>query len=178
MDFQNLASKEILKPLNITTWESFFSLTGGSIFYCLSALSIIYGIARILGPMLAKTNVLRDAYPCLAALNIYELALLGVLVFIVVWEKVTDDALSLVVLVALFLIGSGLTLSTVANSDSHVSLIFGTVFFCVGAVKLHVLKRYVGLAFELAVVGRTGCHPCMELWCRTITVENRRVGLS
>jgi len=135
-----------LNRFDAEAWRGFFSLTGGSILYCLSALSIIYGIAKILGPLLARTDVLRDAYPCLAALNVYEIALLGVLVFIVVREKVTDDALSLVVLVALFLVGSGLTLSTVANSGWRVSFIIGAFCFLLGVGKLHVLKRYVGLA--------------------------------
>lgn len=138
-----------LNQLDGKAWRNFFCLTGGSILYCLSALSIIYGIARNLGPILARTDVLRDAYPCLAALNIYEIALLGVLVFIVVRKKVTDDAISLVVLVALFLVGSGLTLSTVANSGHRVSLLIGVSCFFLGVAKLHVLKRYVGLVVNL-----------------------------
>lgn len=54
----------------------FLSLTGGSILYCLSALSIIYGITQIIGPPLANSDVLRDILPCVFVLNGYELALL------------------------------------------------------------------------------------------------------
>jgi hypothetical protein len=140
-------------PFDATAWRVFFSLTGGSILYCLSALSIIYGIANILGPVLGRTDILREAVPCLAALNVYEIALLGVLVFIVVREKVTDDAMSLVVLVALFLAGSGVTLSTVANSGVRASLMIGSFCFCLGVAKLHVLRRYVGLALNRGVFG-------------------------
>jgi len=133
---------------NLDAWRQFFSLTGGSILYCLSALSIIYGIAEMLGPLFVRPGALSQAYPCLAALNVYELALLGVLAFIVVWRNVTDDAISLVVLIALFLIGSGLTLSIVSNSRPQSSLVIGYVCFALGIGKLLVLRQVLGLAFS------------------------------
>jgi hypothetical protein len=85
----------------------FLSLTGGSIFYCLSALSIVYGITQIIGPPLAESSNIGDILPCVGVLNVYELALLAVLILVVVWRNVTDDAISLVVLIALFLVASG-----------------------------------------------------------------------
>jgi len=123
----------------------FLSLTGGSILYCLSALSIVYGIPQIIGPPLAKSGALGDILPCVAVLNVYELALLAVLVLIVVWQNVTDDALSLVVLAALFLVASGMTLGVVAPSGLDICLAIGLASVVLGLLKLYVLRRYVSL---------------------------------
>ena len=125
----------------------FLSLTGGSILYCLSALSIVYGIAQIVGPPLATSDALRDILPCVFVLNGYELALLGVLVLIVTWRHVTDDAISLVLLVAVFLIGSGMTLGVVAPSGLDICLAIGLVCTLLGLGKLYVLRRYIALQF-------------------------------
>ena len=127
--------------------KHFLSLTGGSILYCLSALSIVYGITQIIGPPLATSDALRDILPCVFVLNGYELALLGVLVLIVVWRHVTDDAISLVLLVALFLIGSGMTLGVVAPSGLNICLALGLACTLLGLGKLYVLRRYIGLQF-------------------------------
>ncbi len=127
----------------------FLSLTGGSILYCLSALSIVYGITQIIGPPLAKSGVLADILPCVGVLNIYELALLVVLVPIVVWRHVTDDAISLVILVALFLVASGMTLGVVAPSGLNVCLLIGIFSVLLGLAKLLVLRRYIALRLEI-----------------------------
>jgi hypothetical protein len=132
----------------------FLSLTGGSILYCLSALSIVYGIAQIIGAPLAKSSVLGDILPCVMVLSIYELALLAVLVLIVVWRNVTDDAISLVILVALFLVASGMTLGVVAPSGLDICLTIGVASAALGLVKLYVLRRYISLRIGvLSVLG-------------------------
>lgn len=127
--------------------KRFLSLTGGSILYCLSALSIVYGITQIVGPPLATSSALRDILPCVFVLNGYELALLGVLVLIVTWRHVTDDAISLVLLVAVFLIGSGMTLGVVAPSGLNICLAVGLVCTLLGVGKVYVLRRYIALQF-------------------------------
>jgi hypothetical protein len=129
--------------------RQFLSLTGGSILYCLSALSIVYGITQIIGPPLAKSGVLADILPCVGVLNVYELALLAVLVLIVVWRHVTDDAISLVILVALFLVASGMTLGVVAPSGLDVCLLIGIFSVLLGLAKLLVLRRYIALRIEM-----------------------------
>lgn len=134
----------------------FLSLTGGSILYCLSALSIVYGITQMIGPPLAKSNALGDILPCVAVLNIYELALLAVLTLIVVWRSVTDDAISLVILVALFLVASGMTLGVVAPSGLDICLAIGAASVALGLAKLWVLRRYVRLPIGmLSAIGLT-----------------------
>jgi len=140
------------RPLR-EAWRAFFSLTGGSPVYCMSAMSIVYGIASILGPSLAKADFLREALPCLGALNLYELALMAVLAGIVAGRRVMDDAISLVVLVALFLAGTGITLTAVADSAARVALWIGVGCVLLAAGKLVTLRRVVGLGFSNLVFG-------------------------
>ncbi|MFH1024980.1 MAG: hypothetical protein V1809_16490 [Planctomycetota bacterium] len=148
-------SQVYLPDVRITRemWRNFFHGAGGSILYCLSALSIVFGIARILGPRLAQSDLLRDVFPVIAALNGYEIALWGVLVFIVIRQHVTDDAISLVVIAALFLIGSGLTLSVVANTNPRVAIALGAGALALGMGKILVLRRFVGLPIGAAALG-------------------------
>ena len=139
---------------NRETLGRFLSLTGGSVLYCLSALSIVYGITQIIGPPLAKSGVFTDILPCVAVLNAYELALLAVLVLIVVWHNVTDDAISLVILVALFLVASGMTLGVVAPSGLDICLAIGFASVVLGLAKLYVLRRFISLRIgALSVLG-------------------------
>ena len=147
---QNLWNMPLGSLLNIAlnnreAMGRFLSLTGGSVLYCLSALSIVYGITQMIGPPLAKSGALGDILPCVAVLNVYELALLAVLALIVVWRNVTDDAISLVVLVALFLVASGMTLGVVAPSGLDICLAIGFGSFALGLAKLYVLRRYISL---------------------------------
>jgi hypothetical protein len=108
-------------------------------------LSILYGISKILGPLLVKPAALGDALPCIGALNGYELALLGTLAFIVVWRHVTDDAISLVTLIPLFLIDSGIALCTVAGTSPRLTAGLGAACAAVGIGKLLALRRPVGV---------------------------------
>lgn len=123
------------------SWRRFLDLSGGSFLYCLSALTLIYAITKILGPLLAESATLRDTLPCLGTLNLYELALLGTLAFIVVFRYVTDDAISLVLLIPLFLIGGGIALDTVAGKDPAVAMVIGAFCAAIGLGKLHILQR-------------------------------------
>lgn len=139
---------------NRNSLRNFLSLTGGSILYCLSALSILYGIAQIITPLLAKSNVLRETLPCVLSLNIYELALLGVLLLIVLWRDVTDDAISLVILAALFLIASGAALSVVAISGPRICLYIGLACLILAIGKLSIMRRFISLRFgNLSLLG-------------------------
>lgn len=133
------------KYLATTGCSHFFSLTGGSILYCLSALSILYGVAQISQPVLVQIDKLADTLWCLLALNVYELTLLGVVTLIVVWKNVTDDAISLIVLIALFLIATGIVLSAVSPDGSGTCLIMGFLCSLLGLIKLVALRKSVGL---------------------------------
>jgi len=156
---QNLWNMPIGSLINLVlnnreTMGRFLSVTGGSVLYCLSALSLVYGVAQIIGPPLAKSGALGDILPCVAVLNAYELALLAVLVLIVVWRNVTDDAISLVILVALFLVASGMTLGVVAPSGLDICLAIGLASVVLGLAKLYVLRRYISLRIgALSILG-------------------------
>ncbi len=126
--------------------HTFFSLTGGSILYCLSALSITYGVTRIIGPVLAQSMSLREVLPCFFALSLYELAVLAVLVLIVVLRNVTDDAISLMVIAALFMVAAGLTLGTASPAGPDICLRIGLVCTLLGVVKLCIMRKWVGFA--------------------------------
>ena len=123
--------------------KHFLSLTGGSILYCLSAASIIYGIGQIIGPTLAKSILLTRTLPCLLAINLYELALLAVLVVIVRFRNVTDDAVSLLVLIGLFIITSGLVLGTLTPGNPEACFYIGLACIGLAMGKLYTLRRLI-----------------------------------
>jgi hypothetical protein len=126
----------------------FFALRGANIVYCLSAASIIYGLAQLIAPVLATTEHLARTLPCLGALHVYELALLGVLALIVVRRNVTEDAPFLVVLVGLFLAASGLVLAAIANDKPVVAAGVGVVSVVIAAGKLSAIRRTVKVPVE------------------------------
>ena len=137
-------------------WRDYWRKSGASILYCLSAFSIIYGITRIIGPILGTSDSLAETLPCVATLNLYEVCLLGVLVLIVLWRKVMDDAASLVILIALLLIGSGITLETIANDNPRVAPIVGGACLLLAVGKLLVMRRYASLDLRGAMLPGLG----------------------
>ena len=123
--------------LDAETLKSFFRLTGGSILYCLSAM----------GPILSSEEALKDALPCILTLHVYEIALLAVLILIVS-RKVVDDAISITILIALFLIGGSMALGSVADKDISVSFYIGLLGIALASGKLFVIRRFVGIRFR------------------------------
>lgn len=121
----------------------FFGVAGPSLLYMLSALSILYGMAKLIGPVLARSGMLRETLPCIAALNAYELALLGVLLAIVLLRKASGDAISLTALVALFLGATGIALDTVANDSPIAAGAVALGCFVLALVKLGLLRKHV-----------------------------------
>ena len=108
-------------PLTLDNIKSFLRLTGGSPLYCLSAVFIAYGIVKVLGPILAASESLRGALPCILTLHVYELALLAVLI-VIVSRKVVDDAISVGVLIAVFMVGTSMALGSVGDRGSFLGL--------------------------------------------------------
>lgn len=149
----------VKRPSDIMTdlqsMRRFFQLTGGSILYCLSAVLIIYGTVKLMGPILSDEGVLKDALPCLFTLHVYELALLGVLILIVS-RKVVDDAISIVILIALFLVGSSLALGSIADKNINASFYIGLVSVVVAFIKLHVVRRFAKIPFRVMSLAGLG----------------------
>jgi hypothetical protein len=133
---------------DLQTIKRFFHLTGGSILYCLSAVLIVYGIVKLMGPVLSDKGMLKDALPCIFTLHVYELALLGVLILIVS-RKVVDDAISIAILIALFLVGSSMALGSVVDKNINASFYIGLVSIGVAFGKLHIVRRFAGIPFRV-----------------------------
>lgn len=133
---------ELFAPL-----KSFFGL-GGSILYCLSALAILYGIVQIIDPLLAHSRVYAERLACVGALNLYECALLAVMLVIVLWRRVTDDAVSLLVLIAIFLVANAVTLDQVVMDNSPIACAIGAGCFALAVVKLWIMRRYIALRLD------------------------------
>jgi hypothetical protein len=128
--------------------KKFFQLTGSSIIYCLSAVFTAYGIARLMGPVLSEGETFLDALPCIITLHVYELALLGVLVLIV-WKKVVDDAISVAILMALFLIATSIAVGSVADKDISLSLLVGLISVTLAVFKFFSMRRFAGIQFKV-----------------------------
>ena len=135
------------KPVDLAACRDFLSVNGGSVLYCLSAMCVLGGIAAILGPVFARSFVLGETLPCIVALNVYEIALLAALLVIVLWQDVTDDAISLVVLSGVFLVVSGIALTTTSNvSQPRWVLLIGACCFVLAMGKVFVLRRFIGMS--------------------------------
>lgn len=140
--------------------KNFFNLSGGSLFYCLSAVFVAYGIAKVMGPILSGEGALREVLPCIFTLHAYEVALLGVLVLIVS-KKVVDDAISIVVLIALFLVGTSIALGSVADKNISASFWIGLISIALALGKLFVMRRWAGIELKvLSVAGVVSLVAC------------------
>lgn len=154
MNKQVLYNKRLLQePINIETMKRFFRLTGGSLFYCISAVFVAYGIVNLMGSILSEGETLKKALPCIITLHAYELALLGVLILIVS-RKVVDDAISVVIFIALFLIGTSMALGTVVDKDITMSFWIGLICIFLSLSKFFAMWRFVHIQFKtLSILG-------------------------
>lgn len=143
-------------PISPELIRRFLTVTGGTVLYALSALSLVYGMWQLLGPVLAQSEGFAQILPCILAMNGYELALLGVLVMLVVWRHITEDAVSLLVMIALFVVVSGLVLTTATPSGPAKCLWIGAACTILGIGKLLVLRRWIGLRMGLLTLAGLG----------------------
>ena len=133
-------------PTFVFSLRTFLKRSGGSIFYCLSALAILYGLVQIIGPILARNNsAFLERLMCVATLHLYELALLGVLALIVAWQRVTDDAISLVILIGIFLIAGGIAVETIAMDSPRIAMAVGAASLALALAKLTVMRNRAGV---------------------------------
>ena len=133
-------------PINRQLLRRFFSLAGGSILYCISAVLVAYGVAHVLAPVLAESNTLRAAMPGVGTLWVYELALLAVLLLIVA-RKVVDDAVSVVIIIALYLIAAAVALGTVADRNPSAAVLLCAAGPAMALGKLAAMRRFVRIPF-------------------------------
>ncbi len=158
---ESISGQKIIRPVpatvtfleDIERYKRFFALSGGSFFYCLSAVFVAYGIVSLMGPILSKGEAFREAMPCIFTLHAYELALLGVLILIVS-RKVVDDAISVLVIIALFLVGTSIALGSVADTGISESVWLGLAGVAIALGKFYVMRRFAGIVFRvLSVLG-------------------------
>jgi len=126
-------------------------------------MSILYGMARVLSPVLSEPDAgSAQLLSCIGALGVYELALLAVLAIIAVKRGVTDDAVSLVVLAALFLSVGGILVAFMPQKDPGATLAVGFACLLMAGGKLYVLRRLVGLRLPPLAAAGVGMH---FVWC-------------
>ncbi len=135
----------LARNMSLQRMGAFLRLNGTGILYALSAMSILYGMGRIIGPILATSGKLGETLPCFGALQGYELALFAVLLLIVLWRQKTRDSTTLMVLVALFMGASGITLATIANDGPVIAGVIGAGCMAVAFGKIWVLRSKIGM---------------------------------
>jgi len=168
-------SEALNEALSLEELKRFFNLTGGSLLYCLSAVFVAYGIVKVMGPILSDSDSLLSALPCILTLHIYEIALLGVLLLIVS-KKVVDDAISVTILIALFLVGTSIALGSVSDKNITTSFFVGLVGVVVAFGKFYSMRRFARIPFGvLSVLGLGVLMACNYLgpmlMARSISVD-------
>ena len=131
-----------------SAWKTFFSLTGGCILYCLSALSIVYGLVQVINPVLLGTGDTWTRLSCMGALNGYELAVLGVLLLIVLWRSVLDDAISLVIIIAILLLGNAMAVDMIVMDNRSAGFPVGLVCLALAGANVIAFRRYLRMHFD------------------------------
>lgn len=123
--------------------RGFLSMQGARVLFCCSVVSVLYGMARILGPLLALDGALPRKMPAFGALNGYDLALFVVLGLLVLWRRALADAPLLVVLSAVLSAACGLALDTLVNDSVRVGYTLGGVCLAAGLLKQGFLARFI-----------------------------------
>ena len=113
--------------------------------YAISAACILVGISKVIVPLYDKPDFhdQMEKFHCLIALNVYELALMGVALLILLWRQVYDDAIALTLLIAIFLIASAIALDTIAPDYPMPALLFGVAGLFAAAAKMFSLHRFI-----------------------------------
>jgi hypothetical protein len=116
-----------------------------SLFYVASAGLVLAGIGQVLAPILGKNELTREHFSSIGAMFGYEMAVFAVMLVIAVWKKVYDDAISLTLVIALFLVATPIALNTVAAPYPQLAIALGGMLFALGVARLGVISgRVVG----------------------------------
>ena len=119
--------------------------TGGSSLYCLSALSIILGLSQIMAPIL-NTDELLEKVLCLTALNLYEWALFGLLIFLLARQQL--QTMSLYILLGIFFFSGGLLINSLASDNTNMALSIGSGAFILVLIKSFIMQRFSGFRMK------------------------------
>lgn len=121
---------------------------GAQLLFCISAVCVLYGMLRILGPLLLLDGSLGRKLPAFGALNVYELSLFLVLSLIVLWRRRLSEAPLLVALTSVFAGAIGLTLDTLAIDGLATGLALGSACLALGLLKVGYLRRVIRVPFD------------------------------
>jgi len=119
-------------------------------------MAILYGVCGMIGPVLEKSEFLFRKLACIGAMSLYEIGLFSVLSLILLVKKGLDDAVSLSIYIALFVVGTAIGISTISNDNYQVSL--GVSFACalLAAGKIFIMRNNLKMDFDKWVIGGTG----------------------
>ena len=127
-------------------------LLRGSVFFLLSGALILMGLTKVLVPIFDVDGQLEQKMLCVGAINFYEIMLLVVLLFLV-WRRVLDDAVALVLLLGIFIVASTVTLNVVAANLPQTVLFLGAAGGILFGVKLYLmLSRVLGPMSKITIL--------------------------
>ena len=112
--------------------------------YLLSAVLMIAGVYTIVEPGKQQLGNLPAILATFSTLQVYELLLVGIAVFLVCSRRVYDDGATVVLLEALFVVGSFMLLDEVTFRHSRLGLGLGLAACGLAVVRFGVLGRAVG----------------------------------
>ena len=109
--------------------------------YIVSAALLLWGIGQVVIPAYHQTPPSNEKYLALVSINFYEVALLVVTLLTVLWRRVHEDATALIVLMAVFLVGSATVIDPATRGVPWLALLFGCGGLALAAGKLLILAR-------------------------------------
>ncbi|OGV38168.1 MAG: hypothetical protein A2X48_06450 [Lentisphaerae bacterium GWF2_49_21] len=122
--------------------------TGANILYCLSVMTLIYGISGVFGPIFEKHDTLWAKLSCVSTLSLYEIALFCVLGLLMLLKKSLDDAVSIMLYVALFIVGTAIGIDSLSNDNRQVALIVGLIASIIAAAKILLMGKKMKIDFS------------------------------
>ncbi len=140
---RRVAAGPLIEDRDLKALRDFFHATGGSVLFCLSAVSIFAGLSSIVGPVLGTTSALSKTLPAIGAIGAYEFCLFAVMLALVVRWAIVRDSVSLLILVAVFLVTSGMLVSTVANDAPLAVLGVGATVAAVALTQLAAIRSHI-----------------------------------
>ena len=129
--------------------------SGANILYCLSIMAILYGVCGMIGPVLEKSEFLFRKLACIGAMSLYEIGLFGVLSLIILLKKGLDDAVSLSIYAALFIVGTATGISTISNDNYQISLGVGFACALLAAGKIFLMHNNFKMFFDKWIMSGT-----------------------
>jgi hypothetical protein len=128
-------------------WPAASSLT-----FLLSAACLLGGAWTVFSSLIMDQDMLGERFGMVAAVHVYELALVLVAVVLCRFQRANPDAIGPVLLGASFLVGSAVTLDLVSIDAPYMTLMCGLTGMALALAKGRVLARLGGGASTLMML--------------------------